>query len=465
MLYIRLLLVSLWLFMKNTLHKSKHLIDAVQRVPQDRVILSTKESHYTYGDVTELSNQFSSDYPQLLGRNCAVISDDRESLALFLPAIDNISHTLLLLPRDAEEYGEDFFQSASIDYIVHLSGCRVSHISTLSKDQVLEIDEPPTYILATSGTTGVPKLASYSLDALLSTAKNDINRGKDFTWGLTYDINRFAGLQVYLQAISSGSTLAVPSSSATMAELIKLFTRESVNALSGTPSFWRKLLMEPSHGDLQLKRITLGGEISNQSVLSALSLRYPSATTVHIYASTEVGVGFVVKDRKEGFPVSFLAGDSNLTCQLKVIDSNLWIKSANGCTKFLKGELDIDSEGFIDTGDMVRIENERVIFLGRESGLINVGGNKVMPEKIESILEQHSSIIMSKVFSKSNPVLGSLVVCEIVIGDSAKYLSSKDLKRDILSLCREKLEPFEVPALFKVVDSIPVTANGKKVRN
>ena len=105
MLYIRLLLVSLWLFMKNILHKSKRLIDAVKRVPQDRVILSTKESHYTYSDVTELSNQFSSDYPHLLGRNCAVISDDRESLALFLPAIDNISHTLLLLPRDAEEYG------------------------------------------------------------------------------------------------------------------------------------------------------------------------------------------------------------------------------------------------------------------------------------------------------------------------------------------------------------------------
>ena len=341
----------------------------------------------------------------------------------------------------------------------------MSHISTLFKDQALEIDEQPTYILATSGTTGVPKLASYRLDTLLSTAKNDINRGKDFTWGLTYDINRFAGLQVYLQAISSGSTLAVPSSSATMAELITLFTRESVNALSGTPSFWRKLLMEPSHGELQLKRITLGGEISNQSVLSALSLRYPSATTVHIYASTEVGVGFVVKDRKEGFPVSFLASDSNLTCQLKVIDGNLWIKSTNGCIKFLKGKLDIDREGFIDTGDMVRVENERVIFLGRESGSINVGGNKVMPEKVESILEQHFSVVMSKVFSKSNPVLGSLVVCEVVIEDSAKDLSLKDLKRDILSLCREKLEPFEVPALFKVVDSIPVSATGKKVRN
>ena len=464
MLFIQLPLASLLLFMKNTPHKSSRLIDAVKRVPQDRVILSTKESHYTYKNVTELSNQFSSDYPHLLGQNCAIISDDRESLALFLPAIDSMSHALFLLPMGANRHEEDFFQSAKINYVIHLSGCQVSHVSKLSNDIVLEEYQSPTYILATSGTTGVPKLASYCLDALLSTAKNDINRGKDFTWGLTYDINRFAGLQVYLQAISSGSTLVVPSSSATMAELITLFVRESVNALSGTPSFWRKLLMEPNHGKLQIKRITLGGEISNQSVLSALSLRYPSAVVVHIYASTEAGVGFVVKDKKEGFPISFLASDFNLACKLKIVGGNLWIKSANGCSKFLEGRLDIDEEGFIDTGDMVRVEDERVIFLGRESGSINVGGNKVMPEKVESILEQHPSVVMSKVFSKSNPVLGSLVACEVVIEDDAKGLGSKDLKRNILSLCREKLEPFEVPALLKVVDSILISPTGKKVR-
>lgn len=451
--------------MKNTLHKQKRLIDVVKCVPQDRIFISTKDSHYTYEDVAELGNQFRADYPQLFGQNCAVISDDRESLALFLPAIDSVSHSLLLLPKDAEGHEDVFFQSAKINYIIHLSERQVLHISTLSNNHVQEIDEPSAYILATSGTTGVPKLASYSLDALLSTAKNDINRGKDFTWGLTYDINRFAGLQVYLQAISSGSTLVVPSNSVTMAELIILFTRESVNALSGTPSFWRKLLMEPSHCELHLKQITLGGEISNQSVLSALNLRYPSAAIIHIYASTEAGVGFIVKDKKEGFPVSFLSDDSNLACQLKIIHGNLWIKSSNGCTRFLKGKLDIDGQGFIDTGDMVRVENERVIFLGRESGSINVGGNKVMPEKIESILEQHPSVVMSKVFSKSNPVLGSLVACEVVIKPSAKELSSKDLKRDILSFCREQLEPFEVPALMKVVDSIPINATGKKVRS
>ncbi|MDN3683971.1 hypothetical protein QW180_08500 [Vibrio sinaloensis] len=42
----------------------------------------------------------------------------------------------------------------------------------------------------------------------------------------------------------------------------------------------------------------------------------------------------------------------------------------------------MNDDGFINTGDMVKLDNDRVLFfLGRESGSINVGGNKVMPEK------------------------------------------------------------------------------------
>ncbi len=173
----------------------------------------------------------------------------------------------------------------------------------------------------------------------------------------------------------------------------------------------------------------------------------------------------MVKDKKEGFPSSYLTSESNLSCQLKIIDGNLWIKSANGCSRFVKGELEINDEGFINTGDMVSLENDRVLFQGRESGSINVGGNKVMPEKVESVLEQHPYVVMAKVFSKANPVLGSLVACEVVIDESAKELSSKEIKREVLSFCKDALQSFEIPALLKVVESIKTNATGKKVRS
>ncbi|EPE9889450.1 AMP-dependent synthetase [Yersinia ruckeri] len=451
--------------MTSTLPNPNYLIDLVKRVPRKRFFLSTQASSYTYNDVVELCDNFRMSYSQLTNKNCAIISDDRESLALLLPAIDSICHNVLLLPKDAEGHEDEFYQSADIHYVVSLSAGQVRDIKEVSVQQSIKGQTKRAYILATSGTTGIPKLASYSLPALLATSKNDIKRGEEFTWGLTYDVNRFAGLQVYLQALASGSKLAVPSSTASMGEVIALFINSSVNCLSATPSFWRKLMMEPEHSRLSLRRITLGGEISNQSVLSALEQRYPSAAIIHIYASTEAGVGFVVKDKKEGFPSSYLTNESNLACQLKIIDGILWIKNANSCTKFVKGDLEVNDEGFVNTGDMVNLEEGRVLFLGRESGSINVGGNKVMPEKVESVLEQHSYIIMAKVFSKANPVLGSLVACEVVIDESAKGLSPKEIKREVLSFCKAKLQPFEMPALLKVVESIKTNMAGKKVRN
>lgn len=451
--------------MKSIPPNSNYLIDLVRRVPRERVFLSTPTLSYTYDDILALCDEFRIRHPQLANKNCAIISDDRESLALLLPAIDSICHNIFLLPKDAEGHEQEFYKFSNVDYVISLSANQVKDIKKASAHPPTNKETKKNYILATSGTSGVPKLASYYLSTLLATSKTDVTRGSQFTWGLTYDINRFAGLQVYLQALAAGSTLAVPPSTASMREIITLFISASVNCLSATPSFWRKLMMEPEHAKLNLRQITLGGEISNQSVLSALEQRYPSAAIIHIYASTEAGVGFVVKDKKEGFPASYLTNDSNKTYQLKIIDGILWIKSINGCTKFVRGDLLVNDEGFINTGDMVNIEDNRVFFLGRESGSINVGGNKVMPEKVESVLEQHSFIMMAKVFPKPNPVLGSLVACEIVINENAKGISTKDLKREILSFCKVKLQPFEIPALLRIVESIKTNMTGKKVRH
>ena len=149
--------------MKSTLYKQNCLIDLVKRVPLDRVFLSTPTSSYTYSDVVELSDNLRSNYSQLANKNCAIISDDRESLALLLPAIDSICGSVFLLPKDAEGHEEIFYQSADIHYVINLSAGKVSDVKVVSDQQPTQNEQVKTYILATSGTTGTPKLASYSL--------------------------------------------------------------------------------------------------------------------------------------------------------------------------------------------------------------------------------------------------------------------------------------------------------------
>ena len=76
---------------------------------------------------------------------------------------------------------------------------------------------------------------------------------------------------------------------------------------------------------------------------------------------------------------------------IKVDDGSLRIRSARNAIGYL-GEERLaltDDEGFVDTGDMVERRGDRYYFLGRRSGIINVGGLKVYPEEVEAAINRH----------------------------------------------------------------------------
>lgn len=442
------------------------LVNYFTNYPTDRAFLSFHDIELTYSDVLQLCSEFKVSYPEIINKNCAVVSKDRETLAMFLPALDSICKTIFLQPSDDELLNVDLYDLVSIEYVIYLESHSVSSIKKIIRSNLLNNGSigNEKYILATSGTTGEPKLVGYTLEALTSTTSKNFGRGQEFTWGLTYDLNRFAGLQVFFQAIVAGSKLVVASKQDTIDMQIKLYVERQVNCVSATPSYWRKILMSPSHKSIPLKRITLGGEISNSSILTTLSSSYPNASIIHIYASTEAGVGFTVKDCKEGFPIEFLQIESLNIFRLKVSNGLLWIKSAFGSNSVIKGELEIDDEGFINTGDLVDVRGDRVLFLGRESGSINVGGNKVMPEKVESVLEESPYVKMAMVYGKKNPMLGALVTTELVLTELGRSITKNELKNELLAYCRSRLQAFEIPVLFNHVDNIEINSTGKKIR-
>lgn len=439
------------------------LLDYIKLVPLGRCFIQAEGRSVSYKKLNEITVDFVKQYGFLRNKNCAVVSNDRFSLALYLPAIDSLASTVFLQASDLDEdITNSFYKKAEIEYIITL---KANNKIDIKKQNPLKVSEHSYgWLLATSGTTGTPKLVSFSLERLISTAQKNLELGSIYNWGLCYDLNRFAGLQVYLQVIAAGSALTVSESEHSISDIVNIFSLNQVNSVSATPSFWRKVLMTEHAASLNLKKITLGGEISTQSILNALQHKYPTAKITHIYASTEAGVGFAVKDNKEGFPVSYLSINSKLGISLKIINKELWISSIRANSALLAGNIEIDEQGFINTGDIVECFNDRVMFLGRSSGAINVGGNKVMPEKIENIIEQCNSVSYSRVFGKSNSMLGAIVCAEVVLEDSAKNLNTKDLKKNILRLCKDELETHEVPVLLKFVDTIATNSTGKLIR-
>ncbi|MHB8948792.1 MAG: acyl-CoA synthetase family protein, partial [Rhodoferax sp.] len=138
--------------------------------------------------------------------------------------------------------------------------------------------------------------------------------------------------------------------------------------------------------------------------LDMLTKRVPAARITHIYASTEAGVGFAVRDGKSGFPAAYLVNPPSGVAMRVDEDDHLWFFSTSNQTMAL-----VTDSTWIDSGDVVEIDANRVRFLGRANGSINVGGNKVMPEEVESIIKELPEVAFVQVRARKSAMLGNLV--------------------------------------------------------
>jgi acyl-CoA synthetase (AMP-forming)/AMP-acid ligase II len=328
--------------------------------------------------------------------------------------------------------------------------------------------ESTEWILLTSGTTGTPKLVVHTLQSLGGSLPTHSPSASRLTWSTFYDIRRYGGLQIYLRAVLSGSPLVLSSSGEPVVEFLARAGIAGVTHISGTPSHWRRALMSGEAASLNPQYVRLSGEVADQAVLDNLRAAYPEARIAHAFASTEAGVAFDVNDGLAGFPTSFIdhpTGD----IELKVVDHTLRIRSRRNAARYLgtAPSLLVSDDGYVDTGDMVELENGRYYFRGRVGGVINVGGLKVYPEEVESVLNADPRVRMSLVRARRNPITGAVVVADVVLADAHSGASSSlpdQVKSELLDACRRALAAHKVPAMLRFVASLEFTAAGKLVR-
>lgn len=320
------------------------------------------------------------------------------------------------------------------------------------------------WVLATSGTTGTPKLVGHTVSSLTRTVSNS-SRSALHIWGLLYDPARFAGAQVVLQSMANGCILVVPPAGAALGTKVNFLVEHGVTAISATPTLWRNIMMTPAATKLQLKQITLGGEIADPQIIAFLKRSFPSAHITHIYASTEAGVGFAVHDGRAGFPAEWL-NQENCGRRLRVTEhGTLAVQMLGSPQKYIQAtESFVSPDGWLDTGDMIIISGGRAMFQGRINGSINIGGNKVMPEEVERVISSHSSVVAVVVRARKSSVAGALVEAVVQLDPEVPKNDHPEISRQIKKMCRERLAIFKVPAFVKIVDRLPMSDTGKSIR-
>jgi acyl-coenzyme A synthetase/AMP-(fatty) acid ligase len=298
-------------------------------------------------------------------------------------------------------------------------------------DFINKIRNNESITFTTSGTTGEPKEIIHSYDILVKNIKikDDL---KNTIWGLTYDWTKIAGSQVILQSyLNEGKIVNLFKKS--HSETINLISHYGITHISGTPTFYRLL------GNVvfeNVKQVTLGGEVVDANVITHIEKIFPNAKITNIYALTEFGTLFT--SSKDYFEFS-----EKISIFVKIENNNIFVKS-NGV--------------WINTGDVVEwLDKTKFKIIGREANMINVGGVKVNPIKIEEIINNLEYISNSVVYGKQNSVMGGIVVADVILNTSVEI---SQIKKDLT----KKLNKYEIPLKINIVDNISTNSNGKLVR-
>lgn len=399
------------------------------------------------------------------GARVLVSLRDPARLVAALVALDGrVAEMLLVSHAQPAEVAAALAAAAGCDRVLtdrpELGGLPLAPLAPLAlAEGEARATAPTRWLMTTSGTTGTPKIVPHTLGSLAATVRP---ASGDPRWALLYDPTRFAGLQVTLQALIGGGVLLAPDTSAPLAAQLAFLAARGCDHLSATPTLWRRLLMTPGFADLPLRQATLGGEIADQPVLDALAAALPRARVTHVFASTEAGVGFSVRDGRAGFPAEWLEAPPP-GAAIRVRDGLLWLKPRGFDGERIAADpVTRDPDGFILTGDLVETREGRVLFLGRESGVINVGGVKVHPERVEREIAAVPGVALVRVSAKKSAMTGQLIVAEVAPKPEAT--DREALKAAILARCRERLEREATPAIVRFVEDFEVNAAGKLVR-
>lgn len=121
--------------------------------------------------------------------------------------------------------------------------------------------------------------------------------------------------------------------------------------------------------------------------------------------------------------------------------------------------VEIDGQRLVKTGDRCTVrEDGMIVLLGRDSTVINTGGEKVYTVEVETVLVQHPAVSDALVVGLPHPRFGKQVVA-VVEGPGLSH-DSIDVE-GIQAHCREHLADYKVPKQVFAIDNLQRAPNGK----
>jgi acyl-CoA synthetase (AMP-forming)/AMP-acid ligase II len=313
-------------------------------------------------------------------------------------------------------------------------------------------------VLFSSGTSGAPKGMLHDLDTLL--ASYETQRPNALRTVATLVFDHIGGIDVLFRGLAAGSTLVAPAgrSPAAVAEAIERWRAE---VLPASPTLLNLLLLsgEAERRDLSsLKVVAYGAEPMPASLLQRLAAALPGVSLQQRFGTSETSAVRVRSRSSDSLDMRIEDPDT----EWQVVDGELWLRRPTTILGYLNHQTDrLTEDGWYRTGDLVEQNGEWLRIIGRREELINVGGEKVLPAEVESMLLTMPGVRDCRAFGEPNAITGQSVAAELELN---AQISDLEALRAVRAFCRGRLERWKIPTRVRVVPQIATGPRGKKAR-
>jgi acyl-coenzyme A synthetase/AMP-(fatty) acid ligase len=325
--------------------------------------------------------------------------------------------------------------------------------------RVLKRDDS-AIVLFSSGTTGRPKAMVHNLDRLASIYESKKPRKITFLIILMFD--HIGGLNTLFNALSMGATIVIPERREP-GHVCYLVEKYRVNVLPTSPTFLNLMLISEAYKryDLSsLKMITYGTEPMPEELLRRLRREFPRVRFLQTFGTSETGIATTSSKSSESL---FFKIDDPST-EWKVVNGELWLRSQSQILGYLNYDNPFTEDGWFPTGDLVEITEDGYIkIIGRTKEIINVGGEKVLPQEVENVILELPEIVDVVVYGESNPITGQIVVSKVV-PQNKRGIDEKTLALKVRKHCRNRMKSYKVPVKVHIVDTLDYGERFKKKR-
>jgi acyl-CoA synthetase (AMP-forming)/AMP-acid ligase II len=314
----------------------------------------------------------------------------------------------------------------------------------------------PGLILFSSGSTGRAKAMLHDFTRLLEKFQVRRSAGRMLSFLL---LDHIGGINTLLHGLTNGGTVVTvrDRQPETVCEAIEC---HGVEVLPASPTFLNLLLLSEAYLRYDLSSlllITYGTELMPASTLTRLRDMFPNVRLQQTYGLSELGI-LRSKSREDGSLWVKVGGEGYET---KVVGGTLWIRARTSMLGYLNADNPFDAEGWFNTQDAVEQDGEWLRFLGRTSEIINVGGQKVYPSEVESVLLEMDHVQDAAVHGEQHPLIGQCVVARVNL---SRPETAPDFKARMRRHCQGKLAPYMIPVKVEITDQELVSARGKRLR-